>query len=108
MDPKNKIVLSDDAKKTYLVALIGKMLKILHLVGEESKTGFSPRQFIEGQLVELNSANELFDGKLVTIIVKLNSVLNTYQEVPFEAIKKQIFEIKKNIEYLLKQVDPEG
>jgi hypothetical protein len=53
----------------------------------------------------LNSANELFDGELVNIIVKLNGIGNTYKELPFEKIKKQIFEIKRIINSLLAKME---
>lgn len=99
------IKLSNEAKKQYLVGLIGKMLKILHLIEEEKNTGFSPDLFIEGQLFELNSANELFNGALVNVIIKLNGIKEKYQTMSFEAVKKQIFEIKRIINYQIKKIE---
>lgn len=99
-----KVVLSTESKEKYLSALIGKMLKILHLIEEEKQTGFSPKQFIENQLFELNSANELFGGELVSIIVKLNGILDGYADMPFDSVKKQIFEIKKMINFELRKI----
>ena len=84
---ENRIIISDAAKKKFLEKLIGKMIKILHLVEEREETGIDPRDFIYGQLVELNSANQLFDNELVEIIVK------------------QIFEIKRKINYLIDSID---
>lgn len=101
---ENKLCLSVDGKKKYLEKLIGKMIKILHLIEEEKDTHNSPQAFIYGQLVELNSANQLFDNELVEIIVKLNVVYNTYASAPFKDIKKQIFEIKNKINFLLGQL----
>lgn len=98
----NKLVLSVGGKQKYLKKLIGKMIKILYLIEEESVTKNSPRAFIYGQLVELNGANQLFDNELVEIIVKLKVVYDTYETAPFDQTKKQIFEIKNNINYLLK------
>ena len=101
MDIKeNKLVLSMDGKKKYLDKLIGKMIKILHLIEEESTTGNSPEAFIYGQLIELNSANQLFENELVEIIVKLNIIYNNYASVPFSDIRKQVFEIKNKIKYV--------
>lgn len=101
MDIKeNKLLLSQEAKYQYLDKLIGKMIKILHLIEEEKDTHISPSSFIWGQLVELNSANQLFEGSLVDLIVKLNIVYNSYQTEDFKKIKKQIFEIKNKILYL--------
>ena len=65
---------------------------------------YSPELFILGRLFELNSANDLFDGKLVNIIVKLNGIVTNYENLSFAEIKRQIFEIKKNINFLLKEL----
>lgn len=97
---ENRLLLSPEAKYQYLDRLIGKVIKILHLIEEEDKTNISPQAYIWGQLVELNSANQLFNGELVEIIVKLNVVYNTYKTEEFKNIKKQIFEIKNKIIYL--------
>lgn len=97
----NKLLLSDEAKRVYLTYLIGKMIKILHLIEEEKVTGYSPYAFMVGQLFEMNAANELFDGELVSIIVKLSGVAKEYKEMSFKDIKKQIFEIKRIIKSLI-------
>lgn len=102
---ENKLILSDEAKKTYLTSLIGKMLKILHLVEEEEKTGYSPEPFMIGQLFEINSANVLFEGDLVNIIIKLNGIRENYKTMPFAQVKKQIFEIKRIIQTLLSKLE---
>lgn len=101
---ENKLILSPQAKKTYLTSLIGKMLKILHLIEEEKSNGYSPEPFIVGQLFEMNAANVLFDGELVNIIVKLSGVRNNYREMSFDDIKKQIFEIKRIIQSMLNKI----
>ena len=105
MNFENKLILSAEAKKKYLERLIGKMIKILHLVEERKDTGINPSDFIYGQLIELNSANQLFNNELIEIIVKLNIIYNGYDELEFKEIKKQIFEIKNKINYLLKSLD---
>lgn len=98
---ENKLILSVDGKRKYLEKLIGKMIKILHLIEEEPTTHNSPSAFIYGQLIELNSANQLFDNELVELIIKLNVVYDTYSTVSFADTKKQIFEIKNKINYLI-------
>lgn len=102
MSFENKLILSDEAKRKYLERLIGKMIKILHLIEERDETGVNPSDFIYGQLIELNSANQLFDNELIEIIVKLNIIYNGYDELEFKDVKKQVFEIKNKINYLLK------
>lgn len=96
-----KIVISNAAKREYLTSLIGKMHKILHLFEEEAETGFSPRLFIAGQLWEMNAANELFDGKLVPVIVKVKGVYEDAKNIEYREVKKQIFEIDKIIKSML-------
>ena len=99
---ENRIVLSKESKVKYLEKLIGKMIKILHMIQEKEQTGVEPEHFIYGQLIELNSANQLFDNELVEIIVKLNVVYKGYKTLDFKEIRKQIFEIKNKINYMLK------
>ena len=101
----SKFSLSNETKIEYLNTLIGKMYKILHLIEEEKDTGFSPKDFIAGQLFEINAANALFDNKLATIIIKLKGIYDGYSTMPFDQCKKQIFEIKRIINYLLKNIE---
>ena len=104
MEINGSISLSTEAKINYLEGLRGQMIKVLHLIEEQKDTGYSPELFILGRLFELNSANDLFDGKLVNIIVKLNGIVTNYENLSFAEIKRQIFEIKKNINFLLKEL----
>ena len=94
-----------NAKREYLDALIGKMYKILHLFSERSITGFSPKQFIGGQLFELNAANSLFHGKLVTILIKVKGIYDGVDELSEQQVKKQIFEIQRMIQALKKELE---
>ena len=105
MEQENKLVLSIEGKRKYLEKLIGKMIKILHMIEERSDTGIDPGDFIYGQLIELASANQLFDNELIEIIVKLNVIYLGYKDMEFKAVKKQIFEIKNKINYLLGVLD---
>ena len=100
-----KFEISKSAKREYLNTAINKTYKVLHLVEEEKDTGYSPKPYITGFLFELNAANELFDGKLVSIIIKLKGIREAYGELEFSKIKKQIFEIKKIINHLLKDLE---
>lgn len=104
-DVKFKFSLSNAAKKEYLNTIISKTYKVLHLIEEEKTTGYSPKPFITGFLFELNAANDLYDGKLVSIIIKLKGIREEYKDLPFDKIKKQIFEIKKTANYLLKELE---
>ena len=103
-DNKN-FSLSNSAKREYLNTVISKAYKILHLIEEENITAYSPKPFITGVLFELNAANDLYDGKLVSIIIKLKGIREGYKDMPFSDIKKQIFEIKRMVNHLLKSLE---
>ncbi len=106
VDEKGTIfTLSNKSKTEYLNAIIGKTYKILHLIEEEKTTGYSPKPFITTFLFEVNAANDLFDGKLIQIIIKLKGIREAYKDMPFGDIKKQIFEIKRIVNHLLKELE---
>lgn len=106
VDEKGTIfTLSNKSKIEYLNAIIGKTYKILHLIEEEKTTGYSPKPFITTFLFEVNAANDLFDGKLIQIIIKLKGIRESYKDMSFGDIKKQIFEIKRIVNHLLKELE---
>lgn len=100
-----KFELSKTAKREYLNTAISKTYKVLHLIEEENDTGYSPKPYITGFLFELNAANDLFDGKLVSIIIKLKGIREEYSYLPFPKVKKQLFEIKRIINHMLKELE---
>ena len=97
--------LSPVSKREYLESSISRIYKILHLIEEEHTTGYSPRPFIAGQIFELGAADALFDGKLSTIIIKLKGIYDNYDSMELSDCKKQIFEIKRIINALLKNLE---
>lgn len=101
MDNITGLSLTKEAKKEYLVSLIGKVYKILHLFEERKTTGFSPELFLYGQLWEINAANGLFDGKLVPIIVKIKGIYDEVETISCKAVKKQVFEMERIIKSIL-------
>ena len=106
VDEKGTIfVLSNKSKIEYLNAIIGKTYKILHLIEEEKTTGYSPKPFITTFLFEINAKKKKFDGKLIQIIIKLKGIRESYKDMPFGDIKKQIFEIKRIVNHLLKELE---
>lgn len=93
-----KIVVSDTSKNAYLSRLIPKIWKILPLFEEYGKENIEI--YVNGLLIDLCSADMLFDGCLSEIIVKLNSVIVV--DMTHKEIKKKILEcmdiiaLKKN------------
>ena len=100
---ENKLILSKEAKRDYLQKLSKRCIKILYLIEDEGKginKGVAD-DYIVGQLFEVNSANILFDGELIDVIVKLNGIRD-YANQPYNLIRKQVFETKGIIDHLLK------
>ena len=52
----------------------------------------------------MNAANELFDGKLIPIIVKVKGVYDDAKNIEYREVKKQIFEIDKIIKSMLRSL----
>lgn len=99
-----KVVLSKEEKTEYLNSIISRTHKILHLVEEEKTKGYSPAPFITGLMFELNAADPLYDHKFVTVIIKLEGIRKQYKDMEFCDIKKQIFEIKRIINRMIKEI----
>ena len=97
-----KVVLSKEEKIEYLNSIIGRTHKILHIIEEEKEKGYSPTSYISGIMFELRAADALYDHKFVTIIVKLEGIRKQYKEMEFSEIKKQIFEIRRIINRMIK------
>lgn len=96
----SKIIISVDGKRKYLEKLIGKTLKILHLIEENVPV----QDYIYGQMLEINAANILFDNELTEIVVKYKVIYDNHESAPFTEIRKQVLEIKNKINYLLKKI----
>lgn len=101
----NKLVLPIEAKKDYLQKLSKRCVKILYLIEDEGKgiNKGAADDYIVGQLFEVNSANILFEGALIDVIVKLNGIRD-YPNQSYSLIRKQIFETKGIIDHLLQSL----
>lgn len=81
------LYINDSTKKLYLKRFIGKIYKILPMFEE---SGFISDIYIYGVLLDINSANELFDGILIEVIVKINSLYKAH--LTHRQIKKIVLE----------------
>lgn len=99
-----EVVLSKDEKIEYLNSIISRAHKTLHLIEEECRTGYSPTPYIAGLMFELNAADSLYGNKFVTIIVKLEGIRKQYKEMDFKDVKKQIFEIRRIVNRMIKEI----
>jgi len=93
--------LTKEAKREYLVSLIGKIYKVLHLFEERKTTGFSPEFFIYGQIWEINAANGWFDNKLTPVLVKLKGIYDEVNSISCKSVKKQVFEMERIVKSII-------
>ena len=100
-----QVILSKEAKIEYLNSIIGRVHKVLYLIEEEKETGFSPSPFMSGIMFELNAANQFYGNKFVTVIIKLEGIRKGYKEMEFSDIRKQIFEIRRIINRMIKEIE---
>lgn len=83
-----KINISIEDKKRYLDLLIGKVFKIIPICEENGKTHLT--LYLWGLCNDVLSANSLFDGELIELIVKLNSIYEG--KLTFAEMKKVVFD----------------
>lgn len=90
------VKISKEEKILYLTRLIGKVLKILHLV-EEKQHDY--KIYLGGLIIDIHSANDLFDNQLIDVLIKLNSIyINDFEH---KQIRKIVLECKNNINFIL-------
>lgn len=102
-----KIDIKKEQKILYLNNLINRIFKIIYLYEENENS--IPSVYIERLILEINSSNNLFNGVLIDLIVKINCINflgektgETIEKVFKNKMKSIVFEsinlCKKNIE----------
>jgi hypothetical protein len=92
---------SKKSKLIYIDELINKIFKILGLF--EDNDNIIPIIYLNGLIMNINSANELFDGELINLIIKLNILITNklnhkeLRKIIFECINEEIPKIKNKI-----------
>lgn len=88
------------------------LIKLLYMIEEENKgsEGFSIKLWFYSFMLDLVSSNELCQNKLTKVVVKINSLYQKdhYKEMTHQQIKRQIFESKGILDFLIKQLEDEG
>lgn len=94
------ITISDKEKIIYLENLKGKIFKLLPLY--EQDNNIVPIVYLNGLLMNISSSNQMFDGLLIDLLVKLNEIriikLNHAQ------LRKIILESLDMVDILVKQL----
>jgi hypothetical protein len=97
---ENNISNYDKEKEIYLSHLIGKIMKILYLY--EDYESIVPQVYTEGLMINIDSANKMFDGVLIEILVKLNEI--NFKTMEHKDIRKRVLESTNMADKLLKKV----
>lgn len=98
-----KIILSQKEKIECINEIIKKLKKIIFVYekSQESNTTYDYKIYIKGLIFYISSANYLFDSKLISIIINLNSIiLNNFNK---KRLKSIVFDSINYANYLLQQ-----
>lgn len=87
------IKITKDSKLIYLSNLINKIFKILPLY--EKNDSLIPQIYLNGLLININSANQMFDNILIDIMIKLNEL--NISNLTHKEIRKIILECVNDV-----------
>jgi len=96
----SNLIISNEAKIKYLDNLMGRMFKILPLY--EEKNNEIPMIYINAQMIDVASANNLFNGILIDLIIKLNTLCGIQEDHSF--VRKTVFECTNIITRIKKEL----
>lgn len=108
MENKYKIILSYDEKIKCLEEIISKLKKIIYVYEKslDPNNNYNYKVFCGGIAIYVSSANILFNGELVNIIININAILtNDFSKTQ---LKKIVFETINFTEYLYNNYLNEG
>ena len=105
-EPEGKLHFSVAEERAYYLSFKNQLIKLLYIIEDEFKGKASAELFFCGLMFELRSANVLCHNKLTKVCVKMFGLYNdfAYRNMTHDDIKKQIFECKGIVEYLVKQL----
>lgn len=98
------LIIDNNAKILYLDKLVGNIFKILPLF-EEVNTDIY-KLYLGGLLIDINSANSLFDGILIDIIVKINALFEN--DFEHKQIRKIVLESTNLVNKIKKELIDSG
>lgn len=95
-----KIVLSEEEKIKCLEEILLRLKKIIHVYekSQEPNSSYNYKVFCGGIAIYVSSANVLFNGELVNVIININAILtNNFSKPQLKAI---VFETINFVNYL--------
>lgn len=86
-------------KIIYLQHLIGKIMKVLYIY--EEKEALTSKIYLGGLLINIDSANRMFKGIFVEILIKLNEI--NFDTMNHKEIRKRVLEAVNMADKMLKE-----
>lgn len=85
-----KLIYTNEEKIIYLKNLIGKIYKILPIFENKNDNDLILIIYLNGLLLNISSANQMFNGILIDILVSLNEII--INDMDHKNLKKVVFE----------------
>lgn len=105
-----KISLPKSGERECYVNLKKALIKLLYMIEEEmNDPTHEIKLWFYSFMLDLVSTNNLCNQKLTKVVVKIHALFdkNHYKEMSHQQIKRQIFESKGIVDYLIKELDAE-
>jgi hypothetical protein len=98
------LIIDDKTKIIYLDKLVGNIFKILPLYEEVDSNVY--KIYIGGLLIDINSANSLFDGILIDLIIKINTLFENNFE--HKQMRKIVLECTNLVKKIRRELENNG
>lgn len=107
-DNQFKISLPKSGERECYVNIGKSLIKLLYMIEDEQKDpNHDIKLWFYSFMLDLISSNALCHEKLTKVIVKIHALYDKehYKEMSHAQIKRQIFESKGIVDYLIKELD---
>jgi len=103
----SSLIYSNEAKMVYAQKLIGKVMKTLYLAEEDNN--IVPAVYLHALIIDVNSANNMFDNIFIDISVKLNALyMLSNQAIPHSEIRSRVLECANMVDRIRKELGGNG
>lgn len=100
-------IYSNESKIAYCKRLTGKVFKILWLAEENNNV--VPSVYLYALIIDVNSANFMFDNIFIDLSVKLNSLyMAINQPMPHSEIRARVLECTNMVSRIGKELSGDG
>lgn len=100
-------IYSNESKIAYCKKLTGKVFKILWLA--EENNNIIPSIYLHALIIDVNSANYMFDNIFIDLSVKLNSLyMASNQQMSHDDIRARVLECTNMVSRIGKELSGDG